>query len=137
MRKCNWIVLACAAMAASLSGRGVGAAVITHNLTAPGSGAVIDGAIFQQSAGQPAGSGFIDSFLRVQMKGYEEGFNTDARPVLCDSVDCDVKTVILTHRRIVLRRLNVVTVMYIFGRENVATPELAVWYAWQVSQRMI
>ena len=52
-------------------------------------------------------------------------------------VDCDVKTVIYTHRRIVLRRLNVVTVMYIFGRENVATPELAVWYAWQVSQRMI
>jgi hypothetical protein len=52
-------------------------------------------------------------------------------------VDCDVKTVILTHRRIVLRRLNVVTVMYIFGRENVATPELAVWFARQVSLRMI
>jgi len=52
-------------------------------------------------------------------------------------VDCNVKTVIYLHRRIVLRRLNVVTVMYIFGRENVATPELAVWYAWQVSQRMI
>src|SRR4051794_22826461 len=52
-------------------------------------------------------------------------------------VDCDVKTIILTHRRIVLRRLNVVTVMYIFGRDNVATPELAVWFARQVSLRMI
>ena len=52
-------------------------------------------------------------------------------------VDCNIKTVIYTHRRIVLRRLNMVTTMYIFGRENVATPELAVWYAWQISQRMI
>src|SRR5262245_53780278 len=54
------------------------AAVITHNLTTPGSGAIIDDAIFQQSAFQPAGSGVINSFLRVQNTGVEHGYNTDA-----------------------------------------------------------
>ena len=49
-------------------------------------------AIFQVVNPQPTGTGVIDSFLRVQMKGYEEGFNTDARPALCDNVDCDIKT---------------------------------------------
>jgi hypothetical protein len=53
------------------------AAVITHNLTAPGAGVIIDGAIFQQSAFQPAGSGVINSFLRVQNTGVEHGYNTD------------------------------------------------------------
>ena len=51
-------------------------------------------------------------------------------------VDCDVKTVILTHHRIVLRKGNVVTVVYIFGRDNVATPEVAIWHARQVADRM-
>jgi hypothetical protein len=51
-------------------------------------------------------------------------------------VDCDARTVIYTHRRIVLREKHIVTTMYIFGRENVATPELAVWFAWQVANRM-
>jgi hypothetical protein len=51
-------------------------------------------------------------------------------------VDCDARTVIYTHRRIVLRERHIVAVMYIFGRENVATPELAVWFAWQVADRM-
>jgi hypothetical protein len=41
---------------------------------------------------QPTGTGYIDSFLRVQMKGYEEGFNTSTRPVMCSGVECDVKT---------------------------------------------
>jgi hypothetical protein len=49
-------------------------------------------ALFQVVNPHPTGTGFIDSFLRVQMKGYEEGFNTSARPALCDNVDCDIKT---------------------------------------------
>jgi hypothetical protein len=49
-------------------------------------------AMFQVVDPQPTGTGYIDSFLRVQMKGYEEGYNTDARPALCDSVECDIKT---------------------------------------------
>jgi hypothetical protein len=33
---------------------------------------------------QPTGTGVIDSFLRLQMKGEEQGFNSDARPVQFD-----------------------------------------------------
>ena len=40
----------------------------------------------------PTGTGVIDSFLRVQQKGAEEGFNTGARPMLCDGRTCDDKT---------------------------------------------
>jgi hypothetical protein len=76
-------------------------------------------------------------FAFVVHEGLKPSDLAEDAAALSACVDCDVKTVILTHHRIVLRRLNVVTVMYIFGRENVATPELAVWFAWQVSQRMI
>ncbi|HEY7087214.1 MAG TPA: PEP-CTERM sorting domain-containing protein [Tepidisphaeraceae bacterium] len=55
------------------------AAVITSDLTAPGSGVLINGADFQQSGGQPAGSGVINSFLRVQNTGVEQGYNTDEK----------------------------------------------------------
>lgn len=51
-------------------------------------------------------------------------------------VDCDVKSVIYTHRRVVLRKGTVVVVMYIFGRENVATPEVAVWHARVIAERI-
>lgn len=37
-------------------------------------------AIFQQVNPQPTGTGYIDSFLRIQHSGNEEGYNTDARP---------------------------------------------------------
>jgi hypothetical protein len=39
------------------------------------------GAWFQTNEQHPAGTGFIDSFLRVQQKGWEQGYNTSARPV--------------------------------------------------------
>ena len=39
----------------------------------------------------PTGTGVIDSFLRVQQKGAEEGFNTGARPMMCDGRTCDDK----------------------------------------------
>jgi hypothetical protein len=37
-------------------------------------------AIFQQVNPQPTGTGYIDSFLRIQHSATEEGYNTDARP---------------------------------------------------------
>jgi hypothetical protein len=42
------------------------------------------GAWFQTNEQHPAGTGFIDSFLRVQQKGWEQGYNTGARPVQFD-----------------------------------------------------
>jgi hypothetical protein len=60
----------------------------------------------------------------------------DEAAALSACVDCDVKTVILTHRRIVLRKGSIVEVMYIFGREDIATPEVAVWHAMMVADRM-
>lgn len=41
-------------------------------------------AIFQQVSPQPTGSGVIDSFVRVQANGIEQGYNTDFRPVQFD-----------------------------------------------------
>lgn len=37
----------------------------------------IDGALFFATQQQPAGTGFIDPFLRVQEKNFEQGYNTD------------------------------------------------------------
>jgi len=39
------------------------------------------GAIFAQTSLQPTGTGVFDPFVRIQMKGTEAGYNTDARPV--------------------------------------------------------
>jgi hypothetical protein len=41
----------------------------------------INGAILQDGSIQPAGTGVIDSFVRIQMNGTEQGYNTDGRPV--------------------------------------------------------
>jgi hypothetical protein len=43
----------------------------------PNDSGSINGALFFASDQQPAGTGFIDSFLRVQNKGFEHGYNTD------------------------------------------------------------
>jgi len=42
-----------------------------------GSSATVNGALFTYANQQPAGTGFIDPFLRVQEKPTEEGYNTD------------------------------------------------------------
>lgn len=47
---------------------------LTTSLNASGS---INGALFFASDQQPAGTGFIDSFLRVQASPTEQGYNTD------------------------------------------------------------
>ena len=64
------------------------AALPDVDLTTHGSIGTIDGAIFSQCDAQPTGTGFIDSFVRLQAKGAgaqaQEGFNTDARPLQFD-----------------------------------------------------
>jgi hypothetical protein len=51
------------------------------DLTQPDSSGEINGALFYSTDQQPAGTGFIDPFLRVQANGntgFEQGYNTDA-----------------------------------------------------------
>jgi hypothetical protein len=47
------------------------------DLTTDPSGGEINGAIFTATQQQPAGTGFIDPFLRIQEKDFEQGYNTD------------------------------------------------------------
>jgi len=56
------------------------------------SSCVQNGGIYNVVGPHPTGTGVIDSFLRVQQKGAEEGFNTGARPMMCDGRVCDDKT---------------------------------------------
>src|SRR4051812_30039682 len=80
----NWFRKTWAAAAASalLAGSTAGATMV--DLTTSGASGSIDGALFQQAVVQPAGTGVIDSFLRLQNNGTEQGFNTDYRPVQFD-----------------------------------------------------
>jgi hypothetical protein len=57
------------------------------DLTTAGASGTANGAIFTQVDVAPAGTGVIDSFLRIEgaaSGGAETGFNTDARPVQFD-----------------------------------------------------
>jgi hypothetical protein len=62
------------------------------DLYAAASSCLFNGGIYNVVAPHPTGTGVVQSFLRVQQKGTEQGFNTDARPMLCDGVTCDDKT---------------------------------------------
>jgi hypothetical protein len=62
------------------------------NLYLTTSSCTFNGGVFNVVGPQPTGRGVIDSFLRVQVKGAEEGFNTGASPMLCDGRTCDDKT---------------------------------------------
>lgn len=58
---------------------------VVLDLTTAGSSATDgQGALFVQDTSGPAGTGFIDSFVRIQRKGTEQGYNTDHRPVQFD-----------------------------------------------------
>lgn len=61
-----------------------GAQAGTIDLTTAGASGTANGAIFQQTAPQPTGTGVIDSFVRIQANGTEQGYNTDFRPVQFD-----------------------------------------------------
>ena len=59
------------------------------DLTTAGASAELDnGAIVQQTDAQPTGTGFIQSFVRIQGAasggGSQEGYNTDGRPLQFD-----------------------------------------------------
>jgi len=43
-----------------------------------------DKALFLTDEQHPTGTGYIDSFLRIQQNGWEQGYNTSARPVEAD-----------------------------------------------------
>jgi hypothetical protein len=52
------------------------------NLTTPGASGMINGAFFNQFTQQPAGSGTLNSFVKLSTPNtIEQGFNTDFRPV--------------------------------------------------------
>ncbi len=67
----------------SLEGRVVLSVV---DLTAVGSSGTINGAIFRQGQTAPAGSGTLESFVRIQQTGTEYGYNTDAARPYTDPI---------------------------------------------------
>jgi hypothetical protein len=52
-------------------------ATIVDLTTGPDASGEIDGALFFATEQQPVGTGYIDPFLRIQEKGFEQGYNTD------------------------------------------------------------
>src|SRR5262252_9181811 len=66
----------------SLDTREVPATLV--DLTFRGAEGTANGAIFDQSDAHPTGSGVIQSFVRIQGTGVEQGYNTDARPLQLD-----------------------------------------------------
>ncbi|MGH9410576.1 MAG: PEP-CTERM sorting domain-containing protein [Vicinamibacterales bacterium] len=54
------------------------------NLYTTTSTCAFNGAGFLVDATQPTGTGVIDSFVRIQQKGTEQGYNTSGRPVQFD-----------------------------------------------------
>jgi hypothetical protein len=58
------------------------AQALVLDLTTAGASGTINGATFTQIPGFTAGTGLIDSFVRVQQNGGEDGFNASVRPVM-------------------------------------------------------
>ena len=56
------------------------------DLTTQGAKEKINGAWFYEASAASTGTGLIQSFVRIQSKGIEEGFNTDYRPVQYDEL---------------------------------------------------
>jgi SdrD B-like protein/uncharacterized protein DUF4214 len=54
------------------------------DLTTVGASGSVNGALFQQFGTDVSGTGLIDSFVRIQATGTEQGYNTDIRPVQFD-----------------------------------------------------
>ena len=53
---------------------------LSLDLTTAGSSGTVNGAIYQQVPDQSTGTGVIDSFVRIQHNGSEQGYNTDGSP---------------------------------------------------------
>jgi len=82
------LILSFVALAA-LGGR---ASAEVLDLTGNNPGGTINGAQFVPTTFQPAGTGVIDPFLRLQHKDFEQGYNTDFRGEGGNKVEFDQKT---------------------------------------------
>src|SRR5262245_17204786 len=67
--------------AAALCGIAGTASATIVDLTTPMSSGVVNGARFETADFRSAGTGVIQSFVRVQANGTEQGYNTSGRPV--------------------------------------------------------
>lgn len=74
------ILLTCVLLLSTAPGIPSAIAVVL-DLTTEGSWGTINEAIFQQFDGNPTGTGNIDSFIRIQASGVQQGYNSDGRPV--------------------------------------------------------
>src|SRR5215208_6039431 len=54
----------------------------------------------------------------------------------CRHNACDEPGKVFTHRRVVIRVDKYVATVYLYGRDETATPELAIWFARKMSERM-
>src|SRR4051812_34969824 len=59
---------------------GAAAGAAELDLSTYGSAGSINGAYFAQDNRGPAGTGYIDPFLRIQASGEEQGYNSNYRP---------------------------------------------------------
>jgi hypothetical protein len=87
------------------------------NLYTTSSSCTFNGGIYDVVGPHPTGTGVIDSFLRVQQNGAEEGFNTGARPMLCDGRTCDDKTDPNFTRNLLTSSVPIVTINGVQYRE--------------------
>jgi len=72
-------------------------AAIMVDLTTRGSSGSINGALYQQFEPQPTGTGVLNTFLRVQKQGIEQGYNTDWRPTGFDEkTDLHTRSLLLS-----------------------------------------
>src|ERR1044071_572340 len=68
--------LGLAIIALVLGSQSAGATIVDLT-TGPDASGEIDGTLFFATQQQPAGTGYIDPFLRIQEKDFEQGYNTD------------------------------------------------------------
>jgi hypothetical protein len=54
----------------------------------------------------------------------------------CRHGACDEPGKVFTHRRVAIRVGKYVATVYLYGRDETATPELAIWFARKMSERM-
>src|SRR5690349_15998758 len=54
------------------------------DLTSSGASSNYFGAIYTQTSVQPTGTGVFQPFVRIQMNGQEQGYNTSGTPVFDD-----------------------------------------------------
>ena len=81
-----FVIAGLTVLAVAAGARAVSASTVCDLRTAlpTGSTCGIGGGLFATDEQHPTGTGYIDSFLRVQQNGTEQGYNTSARPVQFD-----------------------------------------------------